>query len=1036
MKTLIKDLLREIRLTKNRFISILLITLLGVCFFVGLRVIGPQMEYTANKYFEDTNLYDISFMSTYGFSNKDIEAIKNDKDTKDIFATYSTDLLLGHNDKSIVAKAYGMPNKEDIVMMDYELISGSYPKESNECVISDNYLKANNLKLGDTLKVEDYDSVKIKEKELKIVGTASWSYYITDDDYGSSKLGDGTINTFLILSMDAFDSDYYTDLYVSLKSTKDINCFSEEYEQIITDYKDRIKETTSLRETQRLQEEKDKAYKEIEDSQKELDEKKKDAYNELSSAEEKLKDSTSKLSDSKNELESQKSTLKNEIANAKAKLNKSEKELETKEKQINSAKAELKTEKEELEKQEEEFYNYVASLTEEEKEALKDILSKQEQELKDAKTELETKEKELSIAQTQITNAKKEIKSGYSEIEKQENTANKEFANASYQITSAQKEIDSGYSEYNKNKEKADEEFANAQKKIDDAKAEVEDMEEVKWYTLDRNTNESYFSYAENSKKITSVAKVFPLIFFLVAALVCLTTMTRMVEEKRTELGILKALGFGKFAVSMKFIVYAFLASFIGSIIGLIIGFTFVPNMIYEAYRILYKTPELIPVIYPNYIVISLVVGVMCTVLSAYVACNSDLREVAASLLRPKVMKSGRKALLERIPFIWNKLSFKWKITIRNLMRYKKRLIMSVVGIGACCGLLIAGFGLRYSVSSMIDLQYTHVRNYNMETSLDSDVSTKEIKEIEQEFNSNSEIKESKLFYQDTYEVEGDKKSYNFSLMVPIDTDAMNNYIYLTDYETEQSLTLPDNGIIITSRLSEIAGIKKGDTIKIKDMDGKEYQVSVAGVVNNYIYHYAFISKDYYEQLTNEDVNANLILSRLTNNDEETYDNLSKEILKNKNILSVEFNQRMADGFSQQLDSLDFVIVVIIIAAGMLAFIVMFNLDNINVSERFREIATIKVLGFYNNEVNLYIVRENIILNIIGIIVGCLIGKFFHQYLMNTVAVDFVQFYNDILISSYIYGVVLTIVFAVIVNIFLNRTLKKINMVESLKSVE
>ena len=561
-------------------------------------------------------------------------------------------------------------------------------------------------------------------------------------------------------------------------------------------------------------------------------------------------------------------------------------------------------------------------------------------------------------------------------------------------------------------------------------------MEEVKWYTLDRNTNESYFSYAENSKKITSVAKVFPLIFFLVAALVCLTTMTRMVEEKRTELGILKALGFGRFAVSMKFIVYAFLASFIGSVIGLIIGFTFVPNMIYEAYRILYKTPELIPVIYPNYIVISLIIGVMCTVLSAYIACNSDLREVAASLLRPKVMKSGRKALLERIPPIWNKISFKWKITIRNLVRYKKRLIMSIVGIGACCGLLIAGFGLRYSVSSMIDLQYTNIRNYNMETSLDSGLSKKEINKVKEEFNNNSEIKESKLFYQDTYEVEGSKKNYNFSLMVPIDIDAINDYIYLNDYETDQKLNLPDNGILITSRLSEIAGIKKGDTIKIADMDGKEYQVPVVGIVNNYIYHYAFLSKDYYEQITNKEVSANLILSRLKDNNDKIYDNLSKEILKNEDVLSVEFNQRMADSFAQQLDSLDFVIVVIIVAAGMLALIDIRIVDNINVSERFREIATIKVLGFYNSEVNLYIVRENIILNILGIIVGCLIGKFFHQYLMNTISVDFVQFYNDILPSSYVYGVILTIVFAVIVNIFLNRTLKKINMVESLKSVE
>ncbi|WP_294464629.1 FtsX-like permease family protein [uncultured Anaerofustis sp.] len=1036
MKTLLKDLFREIKTTKNRFISILLITLLGVCFFVGLRVIGPQMEFTANKYFEDTNLYDINFMSTYGFNDKDVEAIKNDKNTKDILATYSTELLLKNGDDSIVAKAFGMPSDKDIKMMKYELIQGTYPKKNDECVISDNYMQFKGYKLGDILTIEDHDGVKLKVKKLKIVGSAEWSYYITDDDYGSSTLGNGSINTFLILNKDVFDSSVYTDLYVSLNNVDKVNCFSEEYKDIIDDYKTDIKKVTNERGKERLKEEKDKANKKIKKSESKLNNKKKETYDKLNKAKNTLDSNKIKLNNSENELRRTKKETKSKLKKAKNDLDKAKKELPSNEKKLKKAKEEIKKARSEFEQGKAQFEQYLAGLSEQEKEYLKDVISNKQKELDIAEAKVEKGEKQVKASEQELLSGKQKIKDGYKDLEKQEKKANLEFKKAEDQIKEGRAELNKGYASYEKNKIKADDEFKKAEDKIKKAKKKVEDLKEVKWYTLDRNSNESYFSYADNSKKITSLAKVFPLIFFLVAALVCLTTMTRMVEEKRTELGILKALGFSKWAVSIKFIVYAFLASFIGSVVGLFIGFTLVPKMIYNAYRILYKTPDLATVIYPSYILLSLFIGVMCTVLSAYFACNSDLKEVSASLLRPKVMKSGRKTLLEKIPAVWNKISFKWKITIRNLVRYKKRLIMSVVGIGACCGLLIAAFGIRYSVSAIVDLQYNTIWNYNMETSIESDLSNKEINDIKYTYDDNKEIKGSKLFFKDTYSVVGKNKDYSFSLMVPIDKDAVNDYIYLSDYETGDKINMPKSGVVITSRLSEIADIKKGDIIKIKDLDDKEYDVPVVNIINNYVYHYMFLSEDYYKTIVDEDIKPNLILSRLNKNDESTYDKLSETLLKDENISSIEFNERVAENFAGQLDSMDFVIVVIIVAAGMLAFVVMFNLDNINVSERIREIATIKVLGFYNNEVNFYIVRENIILNIIGIIVGCIVGKYFHRYLIDTVSVDFVQFYKGIQLSSYIFGIILTIVFAFIVNLFLKKTLKKINMVESLKSVE
>lgn len=1036
MKTLIKDLFREIKLTKNRFISILLITLLGVCFFVGLRVIGPQMEYTANKYFEDTNLYDINFVSTYGFNNKDIEAIKSNKFTKYIFPAYTTDLLLDLNKKQTVAKAYGMPEKKEQNMMQYELIQGREPKKNDECIVSENYLKFNKYKIGDTFTVENYDSIKIKSKKLKIVGSANWSNYITDDDYGTSTLGSGKIDTFIILKEDAFDSDVYTNLYITLNNTANLNCFDEKYEDTINDYKEHIKTTTNKRAEERLKEEKNKANKKIKKAENKLEKNKKDTYQKLNKAKTALNNGKEELKNNKLTLNNKKQTAKEEFNKAQINLDNAKNEIKKNNEKLEKSKAELNKAKQELDKGKKDFNNFLNSLSEEEKLQLKDVIENKQKELDEAGKKIKISENTLKNSENELQYYISQIKEADKELNLSRKKAKQEFKNAEEKIHSAETEIDEGYNSYNKNKNKADTEFEKAQKEIKKAKQEVADLEKVKWYTLDRTSNESYFSYAQNSKKITSLAKVFPIIFFLVAALVCLTTMTRMVEEKRTELGILKALGFNKWQISIKFILYAFLASFIGSIIGLIIGFTFVPTIIYEAYRILYKTPDLINVIYPSYILLSLFIGVLCTVLSAYFACNTDLREVTANLLRPKVMKSGKKTFLEKVPTIWNKISFKWKITIRNLIRYKKRLIMSVVGIGACCGLLIAAFGIRYSISSIVNLQYNNIWNYNMETSLKIDLSESKIKSIKKEINADPEVKESKLFFSDNYNLVTKKKDYSLSLMVPIDKSAVNNYIHFSDYNNEDKLSLPKNGVLITSRLSEIAGIKKGDIIKIKDMNDKEYSVPVTAIVNNYVYHYIFLSEDYYESITGEDLKPNLILSRLNHNNEKTYNNISEKLLKNDNINSINFNQRIADNFANQLDSMDFVIVVIIIAAGMLAFVVMFNLDNINVSERTREIATIKVLGFYNNEVNFYIVRENIILNILGIILGCVIGKYFHKYLIDTVSVDFVQFYGGIELSSYIYGIIFTIIFAFIVNIFLKKTLKKINMVESLKSVE
>lgn len=1035
MRTLLKDLFREIKISKNRFFSILAITMLGVCFFVGLRVIGVDMEYTANKYFVDNNLNDINLVSSYGFNDKDIKTVENDKNTKESMPSYSSDLLLKKGKLKFVAKSYSI-NKQS-TLLKYNIIKGRKVENKNECIISDVYLTRNNLNIGDKLNVIDYDGVKLREKNLTIVGTASWAYYITDSDYGSSTLGNGDVHTFLILDEKAYDSKVYSNIFLTLKNVEGLNCFSEEYTKKIDKYKSTIIKDTKGRREKRLLEEKQSAKTEIAKARKKIKQEEAQGKNKLLEAKAKLDRSKEKLELNKRKISDNEKTFASEVRKSKAQIKDSKVKLSTGYDRLKKGQDDLKKGYDSYNKEKQRFDSYVSSLNNEEKE-------KNKQYIEDTYKNLSSIKLKLDATKSSLDNTKKTLDLNKSTLEKNSlllnnkiKETNEKFDNANKKISKASEQLKAGYLLYEKNQKQFYEEIDKAKDKINKNEKRINSLKEIKWYALDRNNNDSFFSYEQNSAKITSVAKVFPLIFFLVAALVCLTTMTRMVEENRTQLGILKSLGFSKSAVSIKFILYAFLASFLGSLIGMIIGFTFIPKMIYNAYRILYKTPPLITIIQWKYVFMSMFIGVFSTVISAYIACRSSLREVCASLMRPKVIESGRKSIFERIPVLWNKFSFKWKITIRNLVRYKKRLIMSVVGIGACCGLLIAALGLRYSISSIVDLQYNNVWNYNMETSISPDLTSSKRIDAINTIKNNQYVVDSKSFVRDNYKVNKSSKEYTFYLLCPLEKSSVNNYINLTDYNNEhKKYSLQAKGVLISSRLSEILSVKKNDYITIKDMDDKEYKVKINGIVNNYVYHYVFISKEYYKELTGENASPNYILSRLNNNTEKGYDKISEDILENKNITSVGFNKRIADNFANELDSLDFVIVVIIICAGLLAFVVMFNLDNINVSERTREIATIKVLGFYPKEVNFYILRENIILNIIGIIVGCISGKYFHGYLMNTVAVDFVQFYNSIKLSSYIYGILLTIAFAFIVNLFLRKSLKKIDMIKSLKSIE
>ncbi len=981
-KTLLKDLFREIFKTKKRFFSIVIITLLGVSFFVGIRVVGENMRLTGDAYYDDTAFMDISLVSTYGFNDNDIEAIENFSLTKEIFPSYSTDILLKLPSKKYTFKAHTLPEDEDI--MNLELISGRLPENINEALINEGFGDILGINIGDTIEIEKTSPLDLTIDEITIVGTVKWPNYIATGDYGSSSLGNGIANGYVLLKEEAFDSLYYSDVYLRVNGASEYNTFSEEYEDFIEDVETDLEVLKETRQKDRLIEEQEEALKEIRKAEDILNSEKEKAYG--------------KLEDAKNSLDETKADLdyNNEIL------------LKEKENLTNTIEDIQNNSSIYYDMYLSEFYKNMGFTLEE--------VALLPPEIFDTLPKPDSKEVIILGIITQYENGIKEIDLGLKEISE------------GYTL------LEEGYLEYNKNLQQANSEFSLAENEIEEAIEEVNDLEEPKWYILNRNHNSSFLSFKDNTIQITAVGVLFPLIFFLVASLVSLTTMTRMVEEDRTQIGVLKSLGYSKWDVSKKYIFYGLFTSLIGASVGFTLGTIAIPNLIYNAYRIMYQTPDLMTPIHYNYLLYSLVMGVFFVVAAAYFATRSELKENCASLLRPKVIKQGKKNILEYFPALWNKFNFKWKITIRNLFRYKKRFFMSVFGIGACTALLITGLGLEYSISSVANLQYGDIFK------ADGDIQLKEATSDFEDINSiiDSEyIKDSSYMNTQIIYISTPKKEYFLQGVTPIDEEKFTDMHLLKDIETGDILDIPQRGVLLSEKMANNLDVSPGDTIVIQDEDKKEYEVKLEGIVENYVFHYMYMDKDYYQEIFEKEAKTNAISFTLNDPmNTASYDLISETLLNEENISSIEFNSLVKEEFEEEMESLNFVILIIILCAGALAFVVLFNLNNINVSERKRELATIKVLGFHTSEVNMYLKRENIILTILGSAFGCLFGKYLHAYLITTVGVDFVQFYEGITLTSYLYGVLLTFIFSTLIDLTLIKTLRKINMIESLKSVE
>ena len=823
VKALRKDAFKEIINTRKRFLSILLIVLLGVGFFAGIRAVSPDMKKTADMYFDENKMMDIEVISTMGLTDDDVKEIQDLQDVKIVEGTYSKDVLTKVDEEEVVLKIHTLSDNINCV----KLQQGEMPKNEEECVVEESFLNSTNKKIGDTIILEAKDTLagpNLKNKEIKIVGSIRSPLYISRER-GSTKLASGKINYYIYVPKSEIASQIYTEMYVIVKGADKLDTFSDEYE-------DKIKK------------------------------------------------------------------VKSDIENV----------------------AKERTE-----------------------------------------------------------------------------------------------------SEYEKLKVKPE------------------------WYVLDRNQNTGYASYSQDSERIANIGKVFPVVFFVIAALISLTSMTRMVEEQRVQIGTLKALGYTKGKIALKYILYAVLATLIGGIIGMLIGFRILPEIIYNMYAMMYSMKDVVLEFNTGIAITGLGLALICTVGATIIACYKELNLQPASLMRPKSPKAGKRVLLERISWLWSKLKFTQKVTIRNVFRYKKRVSMTIIGILGCTALMVAGFGLRESVSNMIPSQYGEVFLYDMSITLKNEQTSDEIqKYIDEVFNiktndKNNDVTDAMAFNMQAVEILNKETKQDIQLIVPKKTDVLSDYIVLENRVSKEKYSLSDNGVVITEKLAKLLGIKQGEKITIKNSNDKQAEVEVKGITRNYLMHYMYISPEYYESIFGEKVKYNTILLKEQSEvkkSEESENKLGKKILENSNISKVTFMSQTKSIFDEVMDNMTFVVWILIISAGLLAFVVLYNLANVNISERIRELATIKVLGFYDKEVYDYVGRETTILTIIGILIGLIAGYFLEMFILKTCELDILMFDTRISIWSYVYSASLTILFTLIVSVVTYFALKKIDMIESLKSVE
>lgn len=1038
-KTYRRLLIRSVKATRTRFFSIMAIVAVGVGFLAGLLATTPDMQYTVDQYYDENRLFDLDVRGTMGVTDADAEALRALDSVEICMPAYVTDVLMNAGDGSgFVTRIYGVPLGAfggETFLNGFELAAGRMPENASECLLaSPNGYTGSAHAIGETYTIseENKEFDKLDDtyagRTLTVVGLAKSPYYMSVESEPST-VGAGRVEAILYTLPDFYSLEVYTDLFLSVRGAAALNTFSKEYQTLIDGVADTLETLGEDRSVIRYREVVDEANEKLTDARVELADAEADAEKKLADARQELDEGHADLESGKREVED----AKIQVADARVKLDDAKKELDKNQRKVTDARWTLTDARKDAEAQFKDAYSQLEDARPYYGEAwYQAALQSVRDAEKAANAELDASAKEIRYAERKLSEGKTKVADAETELA----DAEKDIADAEKKIADAETRIADGEQEYQTASDDAEREIADAHKKIDDAQKDVDELETPEWVVTDRSDTVSYRSYKSNSEKIAAIAKVFPIFFFLVAALVALTTMTRMVEEERMQIGTLKALGYDRRDILAYYVGYSVLASLLGSVAGVFIGFYTLPLVISNAYTMMYVLPQTQLVFWWKYALIVAPVAVACTTGATFVACLGQLSERPAQLMLPRAPKPGKRVFLERIGFIWKRMKFTDKVTARNVFRYKKRLFMTVIGVAGCCALLLTGFGIRDSIRDIVAKQFGEIYQYNLSLYLSEDGAETDDPIIAGFLADSSAVTSFAVMHSEVGEAEHAEGSSEVTIFVPRDTDALKQQITLRNRKSGADIPFNEDSVVLTEKLAETLGVKAGDTVEIGSADGKRANFTVTGVAENYLTGYLFMSEKTYEAAYGETPEYKLVIASVPDESAETRDAVSRRVLESDHILLVQFSETIRESFSNTVKNIDYIVIVLIVSAGILAMIVLYNLTNINICERTKELATIKVLGFHEKEVASYIYRETNILVALGIVAGFGLGVWLHSFVVRAAEVDAVMFGRQIYLRSYLLAAAVTALFTALVDWIMLGRLKNIDMVESMKANE
>ena len=1048
-KGLRKDLRREIRHSFSRFLSILLISALGVAFFAGIRSASPAMRDSLDAVYDAENFMDIRVLGTLGLTKDDVAVLLSLDGVSNAEGVYTKDFLCESKDTVTVAKTMSMTSQ----INQFRVTEGRYPEKYNECLVDHAFLKASGYQIGDTIRLKTGTEEKIKDflaaDSFLIVGAGETAQFLSDD-HGSSSIGDGTADGFVWIPKEAYTAKYYTEALVTVQGGKELNSFSKEYDKLLNQSIQNITAIATDRCNARLALFKQESDEKMTDARLQFQQQKDKATEEMSGAWQLLLDGKTELNNNRIELEQKKQQIeevksmlaagdkglpeaKNQAASLRADLNK----LRAAQMQAQNLMDQHGAAIAEANKQ---LNEHADELTMQELVELKQRIAEEEARYQEEKQQMAAITQKIDGLAMRVEMIEALV-DNYPEASKQAKTKlatlETEIAEGEKKLLDAEIELNRNEEEYNLAKEDYVAEIKAAEERLQNTEKKIRDVELPKWYVLDRTSIPSYVSYKNDTDSVAAIGTVFPVIFFLVAALVSLTTMTRMVEEERTQIGTLKALGYSKRAIASKYILYALFSTLLGAVFGVALGEGTLPYVIIHTYKLVYQNLWQI-VITPQYLnaIVAIVLALFATIGGAVGASVHILTDEPAALMRPAAPQIGKRIALEDVDFIWKRLNFTQKAACRNLFRYKKRLFMTIFGVAGCMALLLVGFGVRDSVRAEPEKQFGEVFSYQGTIGADTSLSHAERRQLLAKIQSVHGVTEYLQTQSIMVYASSQTGATTANILVPQDTAKISEYVNLTPRFSSKPVSLTDDGIIITEKFAKILKVKPGDMVTIQESKTATPvgSVRVAGIVKNYLNHYIYMTPNVYKALYGESVSLNAALLKL---DSDIDVAKTKESLLGINgVTSVVMHADTEQEIRDMTDNLIVIIAVMIASAGLLAFIVLYNLNNINITERKRELATLKVLGFYDRELGAYVYRENVVLTIFGILLGLVLGTLLDVFVMRTIETEFVMFSVKISWLSYLISVLLTLLFSAIVNFMMYFRLKKVDMVESLKSVE